>query len=197
MVRWPAAEAACDYARSHPSLSVGLHVDLGEWTYRDDEGWVALYEVEPPAMEDEARGQLALFESLLGRDPTHLDSHQHAHRDEPAQSVLVALAEELSVPLRHFTPSIAYCGGFYGQSDTGEPAPELVSVDALLHLLESIPEGTTELLCHPARDVDYESTYGEERLRELDALCDPRVHEAIGRFGIELSSFADEDSLAQ
>ena len=197
MVRWPAAEAACDYARSHPSLSVGLHVDLGEWTYRDDEGWVALYEVEPSAMEDEARGQLALFRSLLGRDPTHVDSHQHAHRDEPAQSVLVALAEELSVPLRHFTPSIAYCGGFYGQSDTGEPAPELVSAEALVGLIDSIPEGITELLCHPASEVDFESTYGEERLRELDALCDPRAHQGIERVGIELRSFADVGSPAQ
>ena len=43
MVRWPAASAAAAYARAHPRLSVGLHVDLGESIYRDGE-WIALYE---------------------------------------------------------------------------------------------------------------------------------------------------------
>ena len=30
MVRWLAASEAAAYAREHPSLSLGLHVDLGE-----------------------------------------------------------------------------------------------------------------------------------------------------------------------
>ena len=31
MVRWPAAPEAAAYARSHGSLSLGLHFDFGEW----------------------------------------------------------------------------------------------------------------------------------------------------------------------
>ena len=31
------------------------------------------------------------FAALLGRDPTHLDSHQHVHRREPVRSVLLEL----------------------------------------------------------------------------------------------------------
>ncbi|MDO8757569.1 MAG: ChbG/HpnK family deacetylase, partial [Elusimicrobiota bacterium] len=34
MVRWPAAEHAAREAALRPSLTVGLHVDLGEWTHR-------------------------------------------------------------------------------------------------------------------------------------------------------------------
>lgn len=35
MVRWPAAAAA--YARTHPELSIGLHLDLGQaGMYRDE-----------------------------------------------------------------------------------------------------------------------------------------------------------------
>jgi predicted glycoside hydrolase/deacetylase ChbG (UPF0249 family) len=30
MVRWPTASAAAVYARAHPDLSLGLHIDLGE-----------------------------------------------------------------------------------------------------------------------------------------------------------------------
>jgi YdjC-like protein len=43
MVRWPAAIEAAAYSRAHPSLSLGLHVDLGEWTYGGDR-WLPLYE---------------------------------------------------------------------------------------------------------------------------------------------------------
>src|SRR3712207_7115710 len=35
MVRWPAATEAAAYAREHRDLSVGLHLDLGEWVYRE------------------------------------------------------------------------------------------------------------------------------------------------------------------
>src|SRR2546421_12651751 len=44
MVRWPAAGAAAVYSREHPGLSIGLHVDLGEWVFRED-NWDCLYEV--------------------------------------------------------------------------------------------------------------------------------------------------------
>jgi chitin disaccharide deacetylase len=191
MVRYGATAEAAEYARAHTALSVGLHVDLGEWVHRDERGWVALYMVKPDEVEAEVGRQLAAFRSLIGRDPTHLDSHQHVHRDEPARSVLVALGRELGVPVRHFTPGIAYCGGFYGQSDTGEPAPQLVSAEALIALVESTPEGTTELLCHPACEIDFETTYGEERIRELESLCDPRVSQVIAAQGIELRSFSE------
>src|SRR6266566_7386787 len=92
MVRWAAAAEAAAYGRTHPALSVGLHVDLGEWVYRD-ETWVALYEVVPladrAAVTEEVSRQLAAFRRLMGREPTHIDSHQHVHRDEPVHSVVV------------------------------------------------------------------------------------------------------------
>src|SRR5438128_1512986 len=52
MVRWPAAAEAAAYPRTRTGLSLGLHVDLGEWVCRGGT-WVALYEVVPAA--DEAR----------------------------------------------------------------------------------------------------------------------------------------------
>src|SRR5919199_1733575 len=83
MVRWPAAGEAAAYARAHPALSLGLHVDLGEWAYRDG-AWVQLYQVVPEddraAVAEELSRQLAAFRALVGRHPTHLDSHQHVHQ---------------------------------------------------------------------------------------------------------------------
>lgn len=185
MVRWPAAEAATAYARRHPSLSVGLHVDLTEWTYRDEQ-WVLLYENAPADREIEA--QLLRFQALLGRDPTHLDSHQHVHREEPIASLMAALAERLGVPLRDRS-SIAYCGAFYGQSGKGCPCPEAIEVDALIAVIGALPEGVTELGCHPGLDAELDSSYRAERLTEVETLCDPRVREALTRSGVTLRGF--------
>jgi chitin disaccharide deacetylase len=42
MVRWPAAAEAAAYGQEHLPLSLGLHVDLSEWVYRNGE-WTPLY----------------------------------------------------------------------------------------------------------------------------------------------------------
>lgn len=194
MVRWPAAKAAAAYSRAHPRLDVGLHVDLGEWICRDGT-WRPLYEVlaegDAEAVTGEVARQLAEFRRLLGRDPTHIDSHQHVHRTEPVQSIVVDAARALHVPVRHFTPGIEYQGHFYGQSDDGDSYPELVSVDAMLKLLAELPPGVTELGCHPARGQDVTAMYVLERERELQTLCDSRVGDAIVNTGIRLGSFTD------
>jgi chitin disaccharide deacetylase len=197
MVRWPAAVDAADAARSRPRLSVGLHVDLGEWTCRQGE-WVPVYEVVPindsGAVADEVARQLAAFRRLMGREPTHLDSHQHVHRREPVLSVLTAASRELNVPLRHFSPDVTYCGNFYGQDTDGSPLAEVLSVEGLIRILTALPAGRTELACHPADAHDLDTMYRAERLAELAILCDLRVREAVRCLGIELCSFHDVSS---
>jgi chitin disaccharide deacetylase len=191
MVRRPAAAEAATISRSHPSLALGLHLDLGQWDYEEGE-WRVAYEHCPPddaaAVEAECRAQLEAFRLLLGRDPTHLDSHQHAHDHEPAASVAVAVAAELGVPLRG--RRVRYEGGFYGQSGKGEAFPEGITVDRLIELIEALPAGWTEIGCHPGIGVKEESSYAAEREVEVRALCDPAVREAIERGGVRLRSFA-------
>ncbi len=194
MVLSPAAPDAAAYARQHPELSVGLHVDLGEWVWRDGM-WSALYERADPtgrdAVDREIRDQAERCRDLLGRDPTHLDSHQHVHRGEPARSVLIDLANELGVPLRHFNPIVKYCGDFYGQDDRGQPLPHLITTSHLIATLRRLPEGVTELACHPGHVDSLESVYRAERATELTALCSAEVRQALAGEGIHLASFHD------
>jgi predicted glycoside hydrolase/deacetylase ChbG (UPF0249 family) len=185
MVRWPAAGAAAAYAARHVSLSVGLHVDLTEWTYRDQQ-WVLVYENTPADGEIEA--QLARFRELLGRNPTHLDSHQHVHREEPIASLLAAHAQRLGIPLRERS-GITYCGNFYGQSGKGYLCPEAIEVEALVAVIEDLPDGLTELGCHPGLDAELDSSYRIERLKEVETLCDARVREALTRSRVTLRGF--------
>jgi predicted glycoside hydrolase/deacetylase ChbG (UPF0249 family) len=102
----------------------------------------------------------------------------------------VEAGSRLGVPVRGCTAVVAYRGDFYGQTGTGEPLPEAITVEALLGLLASLPPGVTELGCHPAVEPEEESTYSTERPRELEALCDPRVRAAVQAEEIELRSFA-------
>lgn len=194
MVRWPAVAEASAYAREHPGLSVGLHVDLGEQIFRAGE-WVPLYIVVPlqdeTAIRDEISRQLGVFDRLMGHAPTHLDSHQHVHLREPVRAILMELAQRLGIPLRHCSPEITYRGNFYGQTVEGTPLHDVISVDGLIQILESLSAGCTELGCHPAAHCDLHTMYGQERLEELKVLCDPRVRAAVLAMGFELRSFAD------
>ncbi|MDQ6748909.1 MAG: ChbG/HpnK family deacetylase [Candidatus Dormibacteraeota bacterium] len=194
MARKPRAAEAADYARRNPSLSLGLHVDLGEWAYRDGD-WVRLYEVVPEddaeAVAAEVARQLAAFRQLVGRNPTHLDSHQHVHREGPVRSVMAALAHELGVPLRDFDPQVRYCGDFYGQTAEGLPLPGIISVSGLAKILAALPPGVTELGCHPGDGEEMDTMYWRERAEETRVLCDPRVRGLLAAEGIELRSFSE------
>jgi predicted glycoside hydrolase/deacetylase ChbG (UPF0249 family) len=196
MVRPTAAAEAAAYARAHPGLGVGLHVDLGEWAYAGG-AWEPLYEVAPledaGAVAAAVGAQLSTFRDLVGADPTHLDSHQHVHRRAPVHGVLTAIARRLGVPLRHDTAGVRYCGEFYGQEADGRSLPGAVGIDALLRILAALPPGVTELACHPAEGDDLETMYRAERALELRALCDPRARAALVASGIRLVSFRSPD----
>src|SRR5207244_7774617 len=139
---------------------LGLHIDLGEWAYRDAK-WTQLHHVvnteNADAVASELRRQLDWFCELTGKIPTHLDSHQHVHRHEPVASVVRALMEHLFVPLRNYSSGVRYCGDFYGQTATGEPLPDAIDAKALIGILSRLPAGVTELGCHPGFDAELDT----------------------------------------
>jgi predicted glycoside hydrolase/deacetylase ChbG (UPF0249 family) len=195
MVDRLAAGSAAAYALSHPNLSVGLHLDLGEWLYRDG-AWVARYEVvdvsDRAAVAGEVERQLERFEALLGRPPSHLDSHQHVHRQEPVAAVVREAGRQLGVTVRHQSRDIAYRGDFYGQWGKGEPYPEGITVDALVAVIRDLSPGWSELGCHPgAEHPRFADPYGAERAVELGVLCDSRVRSALADSDVSLASFHD------
>jgi len=197
MVLPAAAREAVQRAAEIGFTDLGLHLDLGEWTRRNGE-WIALYDVVDPAdagaVATECERQLARFQELTGRNPTHLDSHQHVHRHEPACSIALAIAERLSIPLRHFSPQVTYRGDFYGQSGRGEAAPELLTEAALLDILRDVrrdeQDSAVEIGCHPGWDPDLETMYCRERLREVEVLCSPTLKESITALAFQLIGFS-------
>ena len=77
---------------------------------------------------------------------------------------------------------------FYGITQTG-----FLDQQELASLLRRIPEGTSELMCHPGcadRQMDPKLTrLRAERQRELEALTRPETVELVSRLGIELINY--------
>jgi chitin disaccharide deacetylase len=194
MVLKPAAARAAAYGREHLRFGLGLHLDLGEWAY-NGEDWILVDRIVPlddrAVVAEELERQLRDFRRLVGRDPTHLDSHQHVHLDEPVRSAALEIARRLDVPLRHLSAGIQYCGRFYGQTARGLPLADAISVESLIAILTDLPPGLTELGCHPGRGIGTESSYASERSTEVDVLSNDRVRTHLGAEGIDLLSFGD------
>lgn len=194
MVRWPAAAEAAAYACKAPRLSVGLHLDLGEWTVVNG-SWKMVYEVVAPedaaGIAAEIQRQLETFRRIMGCDPTHFDSHQHVHRAEPIRSLLLAEARRLKRVVRDLSPTVRYCGDFYGQEKHCESYPEWISPAALIRICRGLKPGYTEMGCHPGDGADFDSIYAAERTIECASLCDASVQDVIRSEGIRLVSFHD------
>jgi predicted glycoside hydrolase/deacetylase ChbG (UPF0249 family) len=194
MVRYPAAAAAADYAKTRPHFSLGLHLELAEWYYAGPD-WKVAYQVidstDARAVETELERQISLFMQLAGGPPSHLDSHQHIHQSEPTRSIALRAAEKLGIPLRHASPTIAYCGDFYGQTGRGEPYPEGITRQHLARTIHQLPTGWTELACHAGYADGFDSVYAGEREEEVRVLCSPEIREAVNAAGIRLCSFRD------
>lgn len=191
MVRFDAAPEAAAWA-GDVGFDLGLHVDLGEWSYSEG-AWMPVYEVlpdtsDPEAVTQEVRHQLDRFRALVGGDPSHLDSHQHQHSSPPLQGILDELGTDLGVPVRG-RGEISYDGRFYGQDGRGHPYPQAITTEALIDVIDRLEPGTTELGCHPGVNDDSASMYAAERAYEVTSLCDPRVRTAVLRADVDLVSF--------
>ncbi len=164
-------------AQRAPQLSVGLHADL--------DGPIR------HGVRAELVRQLTRFEALLGRPPSHLDSHHHVHRSPEVLPDVRAVAEERGLVVRDFSP-VRYLADFYGQPGEGTDL-DRISLTALIRLIRTeVREGWNELGCHPGYvDADLVSRYTIEREHELRTLVDPAVREAIREAGIVLASFKD------
>jgi predicted glycoside hydrolase/deacetylase ChbG (UPF0249 family) len=68
---------------------------------------------------------------------------------------------------------------------------EALTLDYLLDLLRSLPDGISELMCHPGYDDPAlaGSTYRRERELELGLLTHPAVRACVAELGIDLVTF--------
>lgn len=110
MVDTPWAHEAAALAEKHPSLGVGLH-----FVATDQSG--PLFDLNKPRiLRAQLDRQYEAFCALLGRPPTHVDSHQHVHFEPDSLNALFfAWAGEHRITLRR-SGEVHFNGGFYGHT---------------------------------------------------------------------------------
>jgi hypothetical protein len=214
MVLEAAAEAGIAAAKAQaPGLDLGLHIVLtgggppaspqGEVPGLAPGGRLARNaEALAPGLDrEEVRreivAQIARFERFAGRLPSHLDSHHHAALHPDIEPVFAVVARERSLPVRASSSAArerlrkaglrtpdSFLDGFYGAGATAEN---------LRRILEGLPDGTSELMCHPGfpdEALTRGSTYAAERAREVEVLCDPNLPALLARLDVALAAYA-------
>ena len=189
-----AFDHAVGLARETPSLDVGCHLVLVERWGAKDLAW-ALTRGEPRIFETFA-GQVRKLVKA-GIQPTHLDTHKHAHLLPPVMRAMARAAREFGIGWvrRRFGPGpggapsdLRTTDHFLGFRETGS-----LDRERLTALLERLPEGLTELMCHPGKlgpELRGAATrLKESRAIELAALTSGEVREVIMRRGIRLRDY--------
>jgi predicted glycoside hydrolase/deacetylase ChbG (UPF0249 family) len=109
---------------------------------------------------------------------------------QPAGEVMVELATEHNLPIRHHD----YAGAAHiRQPDVMslDFFDQTVSFETLSRVLKNLPEGIVEVGCHPGYPADLDEAYKEPRETELRLLTDPRIKAIIEEEGIQLIKFSN------
>jgi len=189
MVNRAATPLGVEVARRNPRLSVGLHVNVTDEdpdaVDLDDVCWVAA----------QLQAQYAAFQDLLGRKPSHLDSHHHIHWNSPLTATFQRFAAEHGLQLRHYG-QCRYEGGFYGQWEHGITDLTHVQAPYLCELIRSLTPGWHEFACHPGHVTDdLGSIYNIEREEEVRTLVSSDVSDCIRQAGVRLCNFHHLESM--
>jgi predicted glycoside hydrolase/deacetylase ChbG (UPF0249 family) len=204
MVNGPHAEAAAGVARGR---RVGLHLNLARWrpvwagfpAELLEEG--ELVESRAGALTaetvlHEALAQLDRLQALLGAPATHLDVHKHLHRNAGVLEGVLRAAAARRIPVRALdgpmrqavrARRLAATDGFIGDAGS-EP---YWTLPTLRRELEALPDGLTELMCHPGyAPTTVKSGYSWQREVELQTLTHSGARRLVERLGIRLVDFS-------
>lgn len=192
-------------------LGIGLHVNLtlgapltAASSLIDQQGrflrdpFRAAAQADIRDVEREIAAQLDAFQGLVGRPPTHVDSHHHVGAREPVRTALLNAARRLAVPVRSQDPGaraetrsagLRTTDHFFGESGPGA----YWTLARTRRHLRDLPPGSSEFMTHPgfADDELAYSRYGRQRETELAGLGSPDARGAACALGIRLITFRD------
>jgi predicted glycoside hydrolase/deacetylase ChbG (UPF0249 family) len=225
MATGEAFEHAVKLARENPSLDVGCHLVLVgapplprtvlELTRAVAAGRIKVFE--------ELIAQVRRILDA-GLRPTHLDTHKHTHLLPPVLDAVARISEEYKIPWvrrpfdfpvtpagvswakratsralgvvrRRFARVLARHGCRSTDHFAGFQITGRYTASDLARLIRSLPEGSTEFMCHPGFCTDElraaRTRLKESREEELRALTSPEVREAVEESGVRLVNYRE------
>jgi predicted glycoside hydrolase/deacetylase ChbG (UPF0249 family) len=225
MATGEAFEHAVKLARENPSLDVGCHLVLVgapplprtvlELTRALAAGRIKVF--------DELIAQVRRILNA-GLRPTHLDTHKHTHLLPPVLDAVARISEEYKIPWvrrpfdfpvtpagvswakratsralgvvrRRFARVLARHGCRSTDHFAGFQITGRYTASDLARLIRSLPEGSTEFMCHPGFCTDElrgaRTRLKESREEELRALTSPEVRAAVEESGVKLVNYRE------
>ncbi len=214
MANGAAFEDAVRLAAEHPTLDVGCHLVLVQ-----GESLLPPHRPMPTSLAELTRslalGTMSVYEELaaqirrmmdVGIRPTHLDTHKHTHLLPPVMKAVTRISQDFGIPwVRLPVPIPFVTNGFrrivrvYGCRTTdhfaGYRMTGRLDTRSLSILIRSLPEGLTELMCHPGKCTgelrSAVTRLKDSRQIELEALTAGETKRALEESGVELVSYRD------
>jgi predicted glycoside hydrolase/deacetylase ChbG (UPF0249 family) len=161
---------------------------------------------DPAELSIEINAQINRFIELTGQPPDHLDSHHHAtYFHVNTYKTMLAIANQYQIPIRRKVAlsddhkSIADSNIFTDPEYAVRTTDNLdlswydggATLENLIHILKNLPDGSTEIMCHPGYAINLDESYAVQRERELDILTNSDIKALIESEGIQLITFAD------
>jgi predicted glycoside hydrolase/deacetylase ChbG (UPF0249 family) len=229
MAHGAAFDDAVHLAQSHGALDVGVHLTLvGAPRFPETvpELLIAMARRQIH-IYDELRAQIERV-LAAGIRPTHLDTHKHTHLLPPVLRQVARLSQEFGIrwvrrpfdfPLQARGAPFSrralnvWMGFLRGRFHRVLDMNECRTTDhfagfqvtghydgaELARMIRSLPEGSTEFMCHPGFCTDElraaRTRLKESRRRELEALTSGEVQSALKESGVRLVSYRDLDCI--
>lgn len=210
MVTTSASQLAADLIKEHPNLNVGLHFNLSlgqpltnSKSLTNDKN----YFIKPKMMIDdsqydeneiyeELKAQYDKFITLVGRKPTHIDSHLYIHEKfMKVNRQVIKFSEEINIPVRgfetkNFSKTIFEKNFKVLKDETYETLLEKFK----FLVKENLNHEIVELMVHPGF-IDNElldiSSYSQLRNLENQVLQSDEAKNFLLENNIKLISFKD------
>lgn len=186
--------------------------------------------LQPDEIEAEAAAQIQRLQAA-GLEPSHFDTHKHAHMFPAVLRPLLRAARARNVPavrnpfgqvwplplgdilrrrqlwkrfaqlnvLRNFAAGFRREVEAHGLRTTDGSVAVLATgaldLKLFAKIVENIPEGTWEFVCHPGyNDAELDrvrTRLRQSRVQELELLTSPEASQALDRQGIQLISYRE------
>ena len=198
MATGAAFEDAVRLAKENSSLDIGCHLVLVQGEGMPQSIPELLWALATRRIDAYAEFSRQVRKILnAGLQPTHLDTHKHTHLAPPVYAAVLRISREFGIPwvrrrIVGWTSSsgIRTTDHFLGFRATGR-----LDTPTLAALIRILPNGLTELMCHPGfltQELQTAATrLKESRVIEYQALISPAVRQALKDRGARLVSYRD------
>ncbi len=216
MINLPLERRALQELKKRPGLGAGLHLNVtlgGPVSHRSQVATLVKregifrrpgdYLQKMPSEREVAReyeAQVGLFVKWFGKKPDHLDTHHHLQDFPLFFRALAGVARRWKVPVRR---SRIFQLDQYQREVKGLKTTDYLfgnlearfiwRKDSFWGVVENLPDGTSEIGCHPAycdqklREI---SSFRELREEELRLFSDRQLRKEITSLGVELTRFS-------